>query len=280
MSRLRASGPWVAGLLVPLLWLSLTARVAGGPPLGRGARPAPQYLIRKAEITISVADAERTITALQEVARTVRGSLQDQRMTTVVSDGRREVQVTLVLPPEMLDTALARLRGMALTVLSERVESRDVSSQVNELNERLEMLRAQRRDLQNLTEQAKTDSERRQVQTALSQVETDIADAEATLMALRQEADWAVIRILAIAAPATATPPPTATPSPTPTITPIPITPSPTPWRPIETVNQATDTLVSLVRKVTDALILAVVVGGPFLVVIGLGWWIVARVRG
>jgi hypothetical protein len=240
----------------------------------------PQYLIRKAEITISVADAERTITALQEVARTVRGSLQDQRMTTAVSDGQQEVQVTLVLPPEMLDTALARLRGMALAVLSERVESRDVSSQVNELNERLEMLRAQRRDLQSLTEQAKTDSERRQVETALSQVETEIADAEATLTGLHQEADWAVIRILAIAAPATSTPPPTATPSPTPTITPIPITPSPTPWRPIETVNQATDTLVSLVRKVTDALILAVVVGGPFLVVIGLGWWIVARVRG
>jgi hypothetical protein len=134
--------------------------------------------------------------------------------------------------------------------------------------------------LQNLTEQAKTDSERRQVQTALSQVETDIADAEATLTALRQEADWAVIRILASEAPATPTPPPSATPSPTPTITPIPITPSPTPWRPIETVNQATDTLVSLVQKLTDALLLAAVIGGPFLVVIGLGWWIVARVRG
>jgi hypothetical protein len=280
LSRLRLTGPWVAGLLVPLLSLSLTVRIAGDPPLNRSARPAPQYLIRKAEITISVEDAERTTAALQEVARTVRGSLQDQRMTTVVSDGRREVRVTLVLPPEMLDTALARLRGMALTVLSERVESRDVSSQVNELNERLEQLRATRRQLQNLTEQAKTDSERRQVQTALSQVETDIADAEATLTALRQEADWAVIRILASEAPATPTPPPSATPSPTPTITPIPITPSPTPWRPIETVNQATDTLVSLVQKLTDALILAAVIGGPFLVVIGLGWWIVARVRG
>jgi hypothetical protein len=280
LSRLRLTGPWVAGLLVPLLSLSLTVRIAGDPPLNRSARPAPQYLIRKAEITISVADAERTTAALQEVARTVRGSLQDQRMTTVVSDGRREVRVTLVLPPEMLDTALARLRGMALTVLSERVESRDVSSQVNELNERLEQLRATRRQLQNLTEQAKTDSERRQVQTALSQVETDIADAEATLTALRQEADWAVIRILASEAPATPTPSPSATPSPTPTITPIPITPSPTPWRPIETVNQATDTLVSLVQKLTDALILAAVIGGPFLVVIGLGWWIVARVRG
>jgi hypothetical protein len=279
LSRLRLTGPWVAGLLVPLLSLSLTVRIAGDPPLNRSARPAPQYLIRKAEITISVADAERTTAALQEVARTVRGSLQDQRMTTVVSDGRREVRVTLVLPPEMLDTALARLRGMALTVLSERVESRDVSSQVNELNERLEQLRATRRQLQNLTEQAKTDSERRQVQTALSQVETDIADAEATLTALRQEADWAVIRILASEAPATPTPSPSATPSPTPTITPIPITPSPTPWRPIETVNQATDTLVSLVQKLTDALILAAVIGGPFLVVIGLGWWIVARVR-
>lgn len=280
MSRLRQNGPRVAGLLVPLLWLSLTVTMAGSPPLNRSARPASQYLIRKAEITISVADAERTTTALEEVARTVRGNLQNQRMTTVVSSGRREVQATLMLPPEMLDTALARLRGMALTVLSERIESRDVSSQVNELNERLEVLRAQRRQLQTLMEQATIDSERRQVQTALSQAETEIAGAEATLMALRHETDWTAIRILASEAPATPTPPPTATPSPTPTITPIPITPSPTPWRPIETVNQATDTLVSLVQKVTDALILAAVIGGPFLVVIGLGWWIVVRVRG
>jgi hypothetical protein len=279
LSRLGQNGPGVTGLVALLFWLSLTVRATGSPPLNGSARPAPQYMIRKAEITISVADAERFSTALQEVARTVRGSLQDQRMTTVVSDGRREMRVTLVLPPEMVDTALARLRGMALAVSTEQTESHDVSSQVNELNERLAQLRATRRQLQNLMEQATTDSDRRQVQTALAQVETEISDAEATLMALRQEADWAVVRILAIEALPTPTPRPTATSSPTPTITPIPITPSPTPWRPIETVNQATDTLVSLVQKLTDALILGAVIGGPFLVVIGLGWWILAHVR-
>jgi hypothetical protein len=279
LSRAGQNGAGVTGLVALLFWLSLTVRAAGSPPLNGSARPAPQYMIRKAEIAINVADAEGFTTALQEVARTVRGSLQDQRMTTVVSDGRREVRVTLVLPPEMLDTALARLRGMALVVSREQIESRDVSSQAKELNERLAQLRTTRRQLQSLVEQAKTDSDRRRVQTALAQVETEIADAEATLMALRQEADWAVIRILAMEALPTPTPPPTATSSPTPTITPIPITPSPTPWRPMETVERATGTLVSLVHKLTDALILGAVIGGPFLVVIGLGWWILAHVR-
>jgi len=279
LSGLGQNGPGVAGLLVLLFWLSLTVRTAGSPLLKGSARPAPQYMIRKAEITISVADAERFITALQEVARTVRGDLKDQRVTTVTSGERREIRVTRTLPPEMVDTALARLRGMALAVSEEQIESRDVSSQVNELNERLAQLRATRRQLQNLMEQTTTNSERRQVQTALAQVETKIADAEATLLGLQQEADWAVIRILAIEALPTLTPRPTTTPAPTPTITPIPATPSPTPWRPIETVNQATDTLVSVVQKLTDALILGAVIGGPFLVVIGLGWWILAHVR-
>jgi hypothetical protein len=272
--RLRPRHQWAAWLLVALCWLSPVTMAAGGPPAQRGSRPASQYLVRRAEITLSVPDAERTATALEELARTVRGHFDDNRITIFVSGEQREVRATLLLPPEMLDTALARLRGIGLAVLSEELENRDVSSQVTELNRRLAEWRARRRQLRNLLDRAATDSERRAVETALAQVEAEMADAEATLDALLQETDWAVIHVLAQEAP------PTATPAPTPTVTAVPVTPSPTPWRPGETVEQATRTLMNVVQGLTEMLIVVVILGGPFLVLALVGWWIRARVWG
>jgi hypothetical protein len=261
-----------AWLLILLCGLSLVATTGGAP--------ADQYLVRRAEITLSVADAERTVTALEELARTVRGRFAGSGILVFrASGGQRRIEATLELPPEMLETALARLRGMSLVVLGEKVENRDVSSQVVELNRKLEQLRATRRRLSNLMERATTDAERRQVQTALSQVEAEIVEAEAALATLRQEADWAVIRILAHEAPPTPTPSPPPTPSLTPTATSIPVTPSPTPWHPGETVKRATSVLVFIVQGLTDVLIVVTIVGGPFLVVVLVGRWIRGKVR-
>jgi uncharacterized tellurite resistance protein B-like protein len=239
------------------------------------ARPAQQYLVRRAEITLSVADAERTAAALEQLARALGGRLTgDGVRFSSTSNGRREIEATLELPPELLDTALARLRGLALAVREEKVESRDVSSQVNELNRHLEELRTTQRQLRALMNQARTDAERRRVETTLAQSEAEIAEAEAALAALRQEADWAVIHILARQAP------PTPTPSPPPTITPLPVTPSPTPWRPGETVEQATNVLMTLLRGLAELAIFVAIVGGPFLVLVLIVWWVAERVKG
>jgi hypothetical protein len=264
--------------LATLFWIFLitsTTTAAAVPFAQRRARSAAQYRIRRAEITLSVADAERTVTALEELARTVRGRFAGVGIQIFTeSDGRRRVEATLELPPELLDTALARLRGLSLAVLSEQLENRDVSSQVAELNRQLEQWRVTRRQLRDLMDRAETDSERRQVEAELSRTEAEIAMAEATLAAVRYEADWAVIQILAFEAPPTPTPPST------PTASAVPVTPSPTPWRPGETVKQASGILISIVRDLTDVLILLTIVGGPFLMVALVGWWLRGRIRG
>jgi hypothetical protein len=280
MSFLFRNGPrrrWAAWPLVILCWLSISTAAAGLRPEKISARPAAQYVIRRAEITLEVADAERTGSALEELARTVRGHLDDE--TLRFSSSRREVKADLVLPPEMLGTALVRLRGMALTVLSEKVENNDVSNQVSELNRQLEQLEVAQGHLQSLLERAATDSEQRQVQTSLSQTEAEMSELEARLVVLRQEADWAVIAILALETVPTPTPLPTLTPSLTPTVTPIPATPSPTPWQPSETVQQATSVLVSILQDLSDVLIVLAIVGGPFLALVLGGWWMAGRVR-
>lgn len=260
-----------AWLLTILCWLSPTAAAAGAP--------VAQYLARRAEVMLSVADAERTANALEDLARMFHGRFTGDGVQIFDLPGeQRRVEATLELPPEALDTALARLRGMSLLVLSEQVEHRDLSRQVAELDRRLEGLRATRRRLRDLEEQAQTESERLRVAAAISETETEIAAAEAALTALRQQVDWAVINILAHEAPPTPTPYPSPAPSRTPAATPIPVTPAPTPWRPGNTVRQATGVLIFLVRALTDLTIAVTIVGGPFLVLAVLGWWIKGRV--
>jgi hypothetical protein len=261
--------------LVLLCWLALAAPVTGSPPA--------QHTTRRAEVTLSVADAQRTVAGLEELARAVRGRFVDGGVRALTG-GRPGVEATLELPPEMLETALARLRGMALSVLSEEVQSRDLSRQVEALNQRLQGLRARRRQLRELAAQATTRSERDQVETSLAAVNAEIDEVEAALSALRHETDWAVLHVLAYQAPPTATPVPTPRPSSTPTATVVPVTPSPTPWRPGETVEQATDVLVFIVQGLVDVLIVFTVVAGPFLalaLVLGLvGRWLSGRARG
>jgi hypothetical protein len=251
----------------------LCAATSINPPEKTVAQRAGQHLIRRAEITLNVSDVERAASELDELAWTVRGRLGDK--TVYLSSRRLEVKATLMLPPEMLDTALARLRAMALTVLGEESQSRDVSSQVAELTRQLEQLRATRRQLRDLMDRLATDAEQRRVQTPLSQVEAEIVDAEAALTGLRREADAAIIRILAIETIPTYTPTPSPTPSPTPTYTPVPPTPSPAPWRPDETVKQASSVLGFILRNMTDVLIIGTVLCGPPLVVLLAGWWAV-----
>ncbi len=266
-----------AWLLALWCWLLLAAPVVGlqSPPA------VGQYVVRRVEITFSVTDVQRTADSLVEAARLARGRFVDQEIAILVHPGGGEpgLETTLKVPPEMLETTLARLRGMALEMVSEELQSSDVSSQVSELNDRLTRLRASRRRLRELLERAETDEEQRQVETALSETDGEVAEAEASLSALRQEADWVAIHILVHQAPPTPTPTSTPAPTRTPRPTIVPVTPSPTPWNPVEKVEQTTKILVWLFQDSIDLFIMFTVVWGPFIVlVLGL-WWFVRRVR-
>jgi outer membrane murein-binding lipoprotein Lpp len=259
------------GLLALWCWLALALPVAGAP--------AAQYVARRVELTLSVADVQRAADGITEAARLARGRFVDQQIKIqAYSDGAMGLEATLKVPPEMLETALVRLRGLALEVLSEELQSDDVSSQVSELNARLTQLRASRRRLRDLLERAGTGAERRQVEAALSEADAEVAGEEADLAALRQETDWAAIHILARQAPPTPAPTRVPAPSRTPRPTTVPIKPSPAPWEPGKTLGQALDAQLWLLRHSTDLFIVVTVVGGPYLA-LGLVLWFIRRAR-
>jgi hypothetical protein len=267
------------------LWLSLITCWLFGGQASVSASPKPQeaghHLVRRAEIALTVTDVEQSGTELDQLAHLVHGHFERDRIQMIIlEDGQRELTAQIKLPPEFMDTALARLRGMATTILHEQIENQDVSSQLSELQDHLERLRAHRRQLRDLLEQADTSGERQEVQTQLSNVEADIAEGEAALADLQQQLDWATIDIHFYPAPATPTPSPI--PSPIETAQPAPVTPGPPDdtgerWRPGETARRASRTLIWLVQILTDALIAVAIVGGPFLIFALLGLWVLRR---
>lgn len=268
--------PGRKGRWIVLLWLGLVA--AGwlpGQPIAwatPGTQLESHYLVRQAEIAFNVTDLEQALVELEQLAPLVHGRFEGERIQIIVlADEQREVKAVLELPPEMVDTALARLRGMAWCVFRENIESQDVSSQLGELQDRLERLRAARRQLRDLLDQAETTAQRQQIERNLADVEVEIATGEASLAALQQQVDWARIDILIHQAP------PTPSPVPTGTATSVPLTPAPTPWRPGETARQASHTLGSILRVLGNMLIAAGIVGGPFLVSGLIGWWALKR---
>ncbi len=272
------------------LWLPLIACWLFAAPTSALASPHPQgegrHLLRRAEIALTVTNVEQSRAELEQLAGLVHGHFEGERVQMIVlDDGQRELHARLVLPPELMDTALARLRGMAVAVLHEQIESQDVGSQLDELRDRLERLRARRRQLRDLLEQTDTGDERQQVQTQLTDVETDIAEGETALAELQQQLDWAVIGIHVYPAPATPAPSPllsptlTAPPSPlSPDLTsPLPRPPEREVWRPGETARQASRTLAAILQVLADALIAVTIVGGPFLLFALLGLWLLRR---
>jgi hypothetical protein len=265
------------------LWLPLIACWLFGGAAPALASPNPQeqgsHLVRRAEIGFTVTNVEQTAAELNQLAGLVHGHFEGDRIQMILlDDGQHELHATLNLPPEFMDTALARLRGMAVVIFHEQLDSQDVGSQLNELQGRLDRLRVRRRQLRDLLEQADTSDERQQVQTQLSEVEANIAEGEAALAELQQQLDWAVIQVSVHQAPATPTPSPTlAAPSSTPTALAPPVTPGPTSWRPGETARQASRTLVSIFQVLANALIAVTIVGGPFLISGLLGLWVLRR---
>jgi len=258
------------GLLLnqPAVWATPNTQLEG------------RYLVRRAEIAFNVTDPEQALVELEQLTHLVHGRFAGDGIKVVVLAGeQREIKATLELPPEMLDTAMARLRGMAWVVFRENIEGQDVSSQLSALQDRLERLRAARRQLRDLLDQAETTAQRQQIERNLADVETEIADVEASLAELQQQIDWARIDILIHQAPPTPTPSLAGTPTPslTGTATSFPLTPAPTPWRPGETARQARHTLGAILRVLGDMLIAVGIVGGPFLIAGLVGWWVLKR---
>jgi hypothetical protein len=103
--------------------------------------------------------------------------------------------VTMRVPAERFDEALARLRQLALSVPFEGTEARDVTEEYVDLEARLHNLEATEAQYLALLEKAETVEEMLQVQQALSNVRGEIEQIEGRMQYLERTSDMSLIEV-------------------------------------------------------------------------------------
>ncbi|HHN93573.1 MAG TPA: DUF4349 domain-containing protein [Anaerolineae bacterium] len=225
-----------------------------------------RLIIYDADMTLVVQDTDRALAEVESLAEELGGYVSSSN-TQEYAEGSR-ASVVLRVPADQLDTAMNRLRGLALEVRQESRTGQDVTEEYVDLNARLKILQAAEQELLELYQKRQAEGE-----------VDDILEVYRQLVSFRQEIESLTGRIQYLeqaAAMATIT------------VTLIPDTlAQPVEfggWRPEGTARAALQALIHILQTLADAVIwffitivpLAVIIGAPLY---GLWRWIRHRRR-
>jgi hypothetical protein len=240
-----------------------------------GAVPWPaanrvnRMIIKSAELSLLVADTERAIDQVTQVAVDSFGYILSS--STWYEGDHKYATITIGLPSDEYENALRRLRGLAVKVLDENASGSDVTDEYVDLESRLRNLEATEARIRSFLDKAETVEEALRVNYELAAITEEIEQVKGRMNYLKERAAYSTITVHI--SPDIPTPTVTPTTTATPTTTPTP-TPTRIAWRPGETVQSATGVLGSVMRVLGDALIWFTIVLGPFVVVAGLILWL------
>lgn len=224
--------------------------------------PQAPMIIKNGEIDLLVKDTTIAIDQVTQIAGDNGGYVISSQ--AVDTGDTKTATMTIGVRADQFDTAMRRLRQIAIKVQREISSGQDVSSEYVDLQSRLRNLEATRDRVQALLAQAKTVTEAMQINQQLSDIEGQIEQIEGRMTYLSGRAAYSTITITLIQqVNVTPTPTPTATPSPTPT----------SPWSLGPTIDTATHTQVDLVRGLLELLTWVILVPGPYLLVAAVAWW-------
>ncbi len=252
---------------------------ADAPPPGEGiviqagadALPASQannrMVIKNGEIRLLVEDSDNAIDRALQVTGDVRGYIISSRSWYQNGpDGQnyKYASITIGVPADQFETAMRRLRAIALRVLDENVSGQDVSEEYVDLQSQLVNLEATRDRVRKFLEDAQSVEESLHVNNELAKIEAEIEKVKGRMNYLSNRSAFSTITV-------TFEPdiPPL---PPTPTRTPVP-TATPKPWNPGETFQSATKTLTNIYQVLIELAIWILVVIVPLLVPPALVLW-------
>jgi hypothetical protein len=150
-----------------------------------GAHRHGRQLARKASLSLLVGDVGRAIASVESLARALDGDvtkLDDERPAT--SDERHEANLTLVVPSDRFDGALARLSNVG-GIRSQNVSAEDVGDQIVDDQARLRNLRRTEADMLKIMDRSGKVGEVLAVENQLSDVREAIEKLDAETQALK-----------------------------------------------------------------------------------------------
>jgi hypothetical protein len=227
---------------------------------GVGASPyrANRLIIKNGEMNLMVADTDRAIDQVTDVAVNSGGYIVSSR--TWFDGELKFATLTMGVPVDQFEAAQRQLRAIAVSVLSDTASGQDVSDEYVDLQSRLTNLEATAARIRQFLDEARNVEEALQVNARLTEVENEIEQIKGRMNYLKDRSAFSTIVVNLE--------PQRPTPTPTPT-------PTPVGWMPEETFEAASGALGRILRSLGDLAIWFGVVVAPFavpVVIVGAIW--------
>lgn len=234
-----------------------------------------RLIVKNADVKLLVKDTDIALDGMTQIVSDTQGYIISSRVwyQDYYGTNYKYATLTMGVPVDQFETALRRLRGLAVRVLDENATGEDVTDQYVDLQSQLTNLEATRERIKSFLDQAKTVDEALRINQQLSDVEAQIEKIKGKMNYFENRAAFSTITVNL----EPDLPPVVATPTPTPTPAPVQAL---GPWDPGRTTRQASRTLVSAYRVIIDLLIWIFVVFIPiFVPPILIIWLIVWLIR-
>jgi len=223
-----------------------------------------RMIIKNAELRLQVAKTDVAIDGVTQIVGDVNGYIISSRVWYQDWDktSYKYSTITFGVPVDQFETALRRLRGLAVKVLDENASGQDVSDQFVDLDSQVKNLEATRDRLKSFLDQTKSVDEALRVNQELSNIEAQIEQLKGQMNYLSDRSAYSTITVNLEPV--------------LPEIAPLP-TPTPKTWEPSKTFEDAQKTLVSAYQGLFEVLIWLGVVFLPILLPPLLIIWLIVK---
>jgi uncharacterized protein DUF4349 len=229
---------------------TITSNISGGDHM----------IVKNADVRLLVKDPDVALDGVTQIVGDTQGYIVSSRVwfQDYYGTNYKYATLTIGVPVDQFETALRRMRGLAIRVLDENASGDDVTDQYVDLQSQLNNLEATRDRIKGFLNQAKTVDEALRINQQLADVEAQIEQIKGKMNYFSNRSAFSTITVTIEPDLPVIVATPTLTPTPTPT-------PVLGPWNPGETAGEASRTLISAYRGIIDFLIWIFVVVIPIL---------------
>ena len=217
-----------------------------------------RMIIKNAEIKLLVEKTDTAIDRSLQVVGDVGGYIISSKVWYQDANGEKYkfATISIGVPVDQFETAMRRLRGVALRVLDENASGQDVTSEYVDLQSQLGNLEVTRDRIRTFLDDAKTVEESLRINQELTNIEAQIEQVKGRMNFLSNRSAYSTITI-------NLEPDiPPVTPTATPTVMP---TATPAPWNPGKTVHHATEAVTTIYQALIELALWFFIVVVPLL---------------
>lgn len=219
-----------------------------------------RLVIKRGNLSLLVKNTLETAKGVQEAAESLGGFVLSSRTWyTDEKQERMKGEVTIKVPVDQFSEVMAKLKQLALKVVSEQTTGQDVTEEYTDLESRLRNLEATEEQLLEIMKRAGKISEVLEVQRELMTIRNQIETTKGRMKYLKESAAMSTITVIISTEEEE-----------------LPIVEER--WRPIKVVKDALRSLVAFWQKIANVVTWLAVFSSPFIAV-GLIVWLIRRLR-